>query len=65
MTAPTVEELLDETAIGCGLHRWAVEGGSIEVSTSELRPVLEEAYDPIMPDWAALISYDDGEFYVA
>jgi len=66
MTVPTVDELLDSTAIGCELHRWSIEGGAIDVPTDELRPVLEEAYDPNMPDWAALINYDDESgFHVA
>ena len=59
MPAITPDELLDSTAIGCGLHRWGVEGGSIQVAADELRPVLQEAYDPNMPDWPSLISWDD------
>lgn len=66
MTVSTVDELLDSTAIGNGFHEWGVIGGSIRVTTDELRPVLEEAYDPNMPDWAALINYDDESgFHVA
>ena len=59
MTAITPDELLDHTAIGCGLHRWGVEGGSIQVTTDELRPILEQAYDPNMPDWVTLITWDE------
>lgn len=66
MTTPTVDDVLSSTDIGNGLHRWAVEGGSFNVSTDELRPVLEKAYDPNMPDWVELISYDDeGGWHVA
>jgi len=59
MPAITPDELLDSTAIGCGLHRWSTEGGAIRVVTDELRPVLEDAYDPSMPNWPSLISWDD------
>jgi hypothetical protein len=60
-----VQEVLDSTAIGNGLHRWGVTGGAIEVPTEELRPVLEEAYDPNMPGWTALITWDEEDgFFV-
>ena len=66
MPAPTVDEILSDTAIGNGYHRWAVEGGSITVAAADLRPALEAAYDPNMPDWTALISYDEEDgFFVA
>lgn len=66
-TAITPDELLEHTAIGCGWHEWGVEGGSIRVTTEQLRPVLEQAYDPNMPDWVALVDWDDdeGDFHVA
>ena len=64
--AQTVQEVLDSTAIGNGLHRWGVIGGAIEVPTEELRPILEDAYDPNMPDWTALITWDEEDgFFVA
>ena len=66
MTAITPDELLDSTAIGCGLHQWSVDGGSIQAAAHELRPALEQAYDPSMPDWPNLISWDDEDgFFVA
>lgn len=66
MPAITPDELLASTAIGCGLHYLAVEGGSILFTTDELRPALEQAYDPSMPDWPSLISWDDEDgFFVA
>ena len=65
MTA-TPDELLASTAIGCGFHNWSCEGGTILVATDELRPALEQAYDPSMPDWPSLISWDDEDgFFVA
>jgi hypothetical protein len=54
-SVPTVEQELDDSAIGGGFHRWAVIGGSITITTDQLRPLLEEAYDPNMPDWVALV----------
>ena len=66
MTAITPDELLESTYIGSGLHLWGVDGGSIKVHVAELRPVLEEAYDPSMPNWPSLITWDDEDgFFVA
>lgn len=63
---PTVADLLEQTAIGNGLHRWAVEGGSIEVPDNVLRYVLEDAYDSTNPNWVASVAYDDSiGFWVA
>lgn len=62
----SVDDVLQSTSIGCGMHRWAVEGGSIEVPTDQLREVLEAAYDSGNPNWVALIDYDDTEgFWIA
>jgi hypothetical protein len=55
---PTVADLLEQTAISNGLHRWAVEGGSIEVPADVLRPILEDACDPSMPNWPAMVEID-------
>jgi hypothetical protein len=52
---PTVDDVLAQTAIGCGMHQWAVIGGSITLTTDQLRPLLEEAYDPADPDWEAMV----------
>jgi hypothetical protein len=59
IAAITPDQLLDSTAVGCGFHDWNCEGGTIRVTTDELRPVLEEAYDPNMPAWPSLISWDE------
>ena len=65
MTA-TPDELLASTSVGRGFHDWSCEGGTIRVTTDELRPVLQEAYDPSMPNWPSLISWDDEDgFFVA
>ena len=62
----TVADLLNQTAIGNGLHRWVCEGYSIEVPSDVLRPILEQAYDETNPNWAAAIAYDDSiGFWVA
>lgn len=55
---PTPADLMRRTAIGNGLHRWALEGGSVEIDSDELWPLLQEAYDPSMPDWPALIYWE-------
>lgn len=66
MTAPTVEDILNQTSTPSGFHRWAVDGGSISVDRRQLQAALETAYDPNMPDWPALISWDEESgFHVA
>ena len=57
--APTVDELLESTAIGNGFHDWATDGGVIRLTTEQLRPELEAAYDETMPNWPALVALDD------
>jgi hypothetical protein len=52
---PTVDEILADTAIANGWHRWAVEGGSITVTTTLMRQLLEAAYDAADSDWVALV----------
>jgi hypothetical protein len=56
---PTVEEMLESTAVGNGFHDWGVEGGIVRVSKTQLLPALEAAYDPSMPDWPAMVDIDD------
>lgn len=65
MTAPTVDDILQRTlsgtlwCSGVSLHQWRTDSGVIEVPTSELRPALEAAYDPLMPNWPAMVQIDD------
>lgn len=54
-TVPTVEDLLEQSDIGSCRHRWKVKGGEITVMRDVLRPALEAAYDPLMPNWPALV----------
>lgn len=56
---PTVEDLLNETAVSNGWHDVAVEGGTIRISAEAARMVFEEAYDPSMPNWPAMITEED------
>jgi hypothetical protein len=56
---PTVEFMLDATLISNGIHRWPADGGAIEISTAELRQALEDAYDPTMPNWSAMVEIED------
>ena len=51
--------MLDATLISNGIHRWPTEGGEIQIATAELRPALEAAYDPTMPNWPAMVEIDD------
>ena len=56
---PTVDDLLASTRIWKNVHRWPVEGGAIEITTAELRQALEDAYDPTMPNWSAMVEIED------
>ena len=47
------------THIWNNIHRWPAEGGAIEITTAELRPALEAAYDPTMPNWPAMVEIED------
>jgi hypothetical protein len=61
LPVPTVKQVLAFTAIGCGRHRWACEGGSIEISSGDLRPLLEDAYDSTCPNWMAFVDTEELE----
>ena len=52
---PTVEEMLESTAVGNGFHDWGVEGGIVQVTEDQLRPALEAVYDSANPDWFTMI----------
>ena len=56
---PTVDEVLESTAVSNGLHDFSVKGGTIRVSTDTLRAVLEAYYDSYVPNWVALIDESD------
>jgi|LakMenEpi03Aug12_release.lakeMendotaPanAssembly.Ray.scaffolds.fasta_scaffold2021734_1 hypothetical protein len=56
---PTVDDLLASTHIWNSIHRWPAEGGAIEITTAELRQVLEDAYDLTMPNWPAMVEIKD------
>lgn len=57
--ALTVDQMLDSTAIGNGLHQWHADAAVTTWTTEQLRPALEEAYDPDMPNWPALVELPD------
>ena len=59
MTVLTVTDLLQSTDIGSCLHRWRTEGGAITITRDKLRQALEDAYDPTMPNWPAMVEIDD------
>jgi hypothetical protein len=60
MTATTVQQILDQTATSNGFHRFAVEGGSVDITTDALRPCLEDAFDSSMEGdaWLAFVNLD-------
>jgi hypothetical protein len=71
-SAPTVDEVLarcefrgwNET---CPLGfepaqrmlAWIINGGEIIVASDKLRQALEDAYDPTMPNWPAMVEIDN------
>ena len=60
---PTVDDILTRTHVGGHWHEWSADGGTIRVTRAELRPALEAAYDPSMPDWPATVEIDDAPTY--
>jgi 2,3-bisphosphoglycerate-independent phosphoglycerate mutase len=57
----TVEDVLADTAVGCGFHDFAVEGGTIRVTTQKLRAALEAAYDETNPNWVVFVDIEEGD----
>jgi hypothetical protein len=55
MTVPTVDEILARTQMSPDLNWWNVNGGAIRVTRATLRKALEDAYDPNMPNWTAMV----------
>jgi hypothetical protein len=58
---PTIEEIMETTCVGCGWHDWAVEGGTIRVTSNELRSALESNYDPSMPAWPTMVDISSNQ----
>ena len=60
---PSVENVLDSNPIswdadGNRLVSWEVNGGWQWVLYTELRKACEDAYDPLMPNWPAMVEID-------
>lgn len=51
----TVDEVLTRCRVGNGFCYWYTDGGLIQLTESELRLALVEAYDVSMPDWPSLV----------
>lgn len=60
MTTPTVDEVLAKCRTSNDLCRWDADGGAIDVPEFELRQALEDAFDPLMSYWPALVELVDG-----
>jgi hypothetical protein len=42
------------------LHEWwGADGGVIRIARDDLRQALEDACDPSMPDWPAMVEIDN------
>jgi len=59
MTVPTVDEILARTQISPDRNWWGVNGGTISIGRDDLRQALEDAYDPTMSDWTAMVEIND------
>jgi hypothetical protein len=72
MIVPTAEEVLSRCEFRgwnetCPLGfepaqrmlAWTINGGEIIVASDKLRQALEDAYDPLMPNWPAMVVIDD------
>jgi hypothetical protein len=59
MTVLNVDEILARTQISPDRNWWVVNGGTISIDRDELRKALEDAYDPLMPDWPAMVEIED------
>lgn len=64
--APTVEEVLHglaycykEAGTGIRTYFWRTGPAILQVQEGELRQALEQAYDPTMPNWPALVEIAD------
>lgn len=57
----TVDEYLQSCLVGCGWADFPVEGGVLRILAKDLRPALEEAYDPNMEAWPTLVELPDTE----
>jgi hypothetical protein len=60
---PSVENVLDSNPIswdadGNRLVSWEVNGGWQWVLYTKLRKACEDAYDPLMPNWPAMVEID-------
>jgi hypothetical protein len=56
ITVPTVDDVLEQAAVGCGYYRWHLDDESrIEVGADILRPALEAAYDRNDPNWVVFV----------
>lgn len=54
-TTPTIEAVLQGAAGPCGTYTWDEEGGRVTVPREVLLAALQEAYEPGMPCWEAMV----------
>jgi hypothetical protein len=54
-SVPTPDQLLRSHCSANGFCHWPVQGGSITISSDDLRKHLEAAYDPTCPDWPQFV----------
>lgn len=59
MAVPTVEDVLARCRTTNGHCVWDDDGGRVDLPEAELRQALQDAYDPLMPYWPALVELTD------
>ncbi len=59
MTAPTVNEVMQRHYLAPGLCWWLMQDWAIRVDSATLRQALEDAYDPLMPNWPSLVELEE------
>lgn len=55
---PTVDDIMSRSHIGNGFHQLPTYGGLLCLPAAELRQALEDAYDPLMPNWPSMVELE-------
>lgn len=56
--APTIDLVFSSSKIGPDLCAWPESGDFIYTDGETMRAALEDAYDPCVPDWPAMVQMD-------
>jgi hypothetical protein len=56
--APTIDLVLLDSKIGPDLYAWLENNAFIYTDGETMLAALEDAYNPCIPDWAAMVQLD-------